>query len=236
MRPHISVLLPSRGRPDLLQRSITSLYGQADEPPQVEVLVAADPDDEITSQAAEQAGVTAVVAPGRYGYRGLHHYYNLLAQHAAGDWMLLWNDDAIMQTPSWDTIMASYPPGVLSLRTNHGQLNVFPAAHRLLVEAMGHFSLSTHSDTWVHDVATAAGCLHETPIEALHDRYDLTGNNRDQIYLDSQTSYETVAYYGPDLTALRAQDTAKVREAIDRHQTSAAAGDTTGTTIQEAAL
>ena len=50
----ISVLLPSRGHPDLLKRSVASLLDHASAVEMVEVLVAADEDDPETVKAAER--------------------------------------------------------------------------------------------------------------------------------------------------------------------------------------
>jgi hypothetical protein len=36
------------------------------------------------------------------GYDSLHEYYNELASKATGDWLMLWNDDAVMETEGWD--------------------------------------------------------------------------------------------------------------------------------------
>jgi Glycosyl transferase family 2 len=210
-----SALLPSRNRPDLLRRSIRSLFLMADRPVQIEVLVAADPDDPFTWAVAEEERASLYVAPERWGYQNLHMYFNMLAEHAQGDWLMLWNDDATMQTAGWDQEMNHKSIGILALHGNHEPFNAFPAVHRLLYEAMGHFSLSNHNDSWLHDVALGAGCLIDTRIHVYHDRYDLTGNNRDEIYQASSTGYRTQEYYGPELSALRAQDIQKVVKVLN---------------------
>lgn len=205
-----SALLPSRDRPDLLRRSIRSLFLMADRPVQIEVLVAADPDDEYTQKVALEERASLHVAPERWGYQELHRYFNMLAEHAEGDWLMLWNDDATMQTAGWDEEMKMKPIGVLALHGNHDPFNAFPAVHRLLYQAMGHFSLSNHNDSWLHDVALGANCLIDTRIQVHHDRYDLTGNNNDAIYHASSTGYRTHEYYGHELSARRAEDIHKV--------------------------
>lgn len=217
----ISLLLPSRDRPDLLKRSVYTAYSLAADVSNVEVLIGNDPDDEATVEQARELhqryeGVRAIQAPARYGYQRFNEYFNLLSRHATGDWLVLWNDDALMQSFHWDVRMASYPPGVLSLITvNQRPFNTFPAVHRTVYEAMGHYSLSIHCDSWVHDVGAEAGCLHETDIEVVHDRADLTGNNNDHIYAETHNNYQTELYYSQEMADLRHADALKVAAALE---------------------
>jgi glycosyl transferase family 2 len=215
----ISVLLPSRNRPELLARSVQHLYEKASNPAGIEVLIANDPDDDITVEVATQlfsayATVRLIRTYRRFGYREFHEYFNMLCLSATGDWFVLWNDDAIMESISWDMAMENMPVGVLSLKTNQYPFNVFPAIHRKVWEAMGHFSLSPHCDSWVHDVGSMAGCMYETDIHALHDRADLTGNNFDGIYMETHANYQTMEYYAEPLVSLRATDVENVRKAL----------------------
>lgn len=219
----ISVLLPSRGRVDLLRRSIDSLFRMASRDDNVEVLVGLDSDDEASQEAMLEEDdhrhlVRVVVAAGldgeRFGYHRLHEYFNMLWVHGRGNWFLLWNDDALMQTPGWDHQLDELEPGVAVLHGNHDPFNVFPAVHRAAVEAMGHFSLSNHNDSWLADVAVGVPCLRDTTIQVLHDRFDLTGNNNDATYQQGRGGYRTSEYYGPALSALRGQDVLKVRKAL----------------------
>ena len=96
----ISVLVPSRERPELLARSLDSL-GEGD----LEVLVRVDEDDPRLEGYSRFPGL--IVGP-RHGYRRLNHYYNELAERARGDWLLLWNDDSFMETPDWIDIVRSF--------------------------------------------------------------------------------------------------------------------------------
>ena len=42
------------------------------------------------------------------GYEQLNIYVNLLCHASTGAWLFLWNDDALMQTKGWDTVVRSY--------------------------------------------------------------------------------------------------------------------------------
>lgn len=183
----ISALLPSRGRPESLAESIASLFTLAADPGAVEVLVAADPDDDETRTAAVVAGwqVRTWTAPERYGYARLHEYYNHLAAIAAGEWCLLWNDDATMRTQGWDQVIAAEAPGVLWTQSNHGPY-FFPAWPKAWSDAWGHASLSPNVDVWLGEVAGRLGLARPVPVEVHHDRKDITGGHDDQTYAEGR--------------------------------------------------
>ncbi|WP_433364068.1 glycosyltransferase family 2 protein [Streptosporangium sp. CA-115845] len=203
----ISVLLPSRRRPESLVDSIGSLRVMADNPDGLEILVAADPDDPDTAVAAERSRAICWVAPTRYGYHRLHEYANHLARLASGEWLLLWNDDARMLTPGWDSRVEEADRGVLWPAHNDSHLlDIFPIVHRSIVETLGHFSLSPHCDSWMQDIATAVGAHHRIPVTILHDRHDLTGGHNDQTWRDAQAGYRTADYHSPPMQAARARD------------------------------
>lgn len=219
----ISVLLPSRGRPGSLQRSITSLHAGRTGHHPVEVRVAADDDDPATRQAAEQAGAVVTLGP-RHGYTALHRYINQLALEAihthgtTGHWLALWNDDAVMRTPGWDRAVVEHDGQdlVLDPDTNHPphERCTFPIVPARLVAELGHFSRSPHCDTWWLHLGQALGILRPIPVTVHHDRYDLTGAHNDQTYATSRASQQTSDYYGPEMTALREADIATLRKVL----------------------
>lgn len=217
----VSVLLPSRGRPASLRASIQSLRDMATDPREVEVLVGWDTDDPITGQVARRGGKTGLVGvefPERHGYHQLHRYVNVLAERSAGDWLLLWNDDATMTTRGWDEWLGRYPaalPWVLSLAsTGYGHaLCCFPAVSRALYTTLGHLSLSPHIDTWLQDIGRATGTLRDIPVHVHHDRHDLTGGHDDQTRAESLAGYRSDEFYGPEMQALLRADTERIRVA-----------------------
>src|SRR4051812_35793729 len=100
MRPMVSFVVPSRERPELLRQSIASL-GEGD----FEVIVRIDDDDPLLGGYLDLDQV--IVGP-RHGYGALQNYYDELAAQARGDWLFLWNDDALMRTPDWLDVVGSY--------------------------------------------------------------------------------------------------------------------------------
>lgn len=183
----ISVLFPSRGRPESLIAAVNSLRHNASSPAAVEILVAADPDDPATVEAAKVAKAWWWTAPERYGYARLHEYYNRLAAEAHGDWLLLWNDDATMLTQGWDQVIAAQDPAILWLGANHAPgACMFPAWPKAWTDATGHVSLSPHNDTWLQWLGQSLGLIRKIPVEMRHDRADVTGGHDDATYAEGR--------------------------------------------------
>jgi len=199
----VSILLPTRKRFDSLKRSLDSLVSTCHFAC-LEPLLGVDDDDEQTLDRLKEERIpNAVVLVGpRMGYINLHLYVNALAQRATGDWLLLWNDDALMETEGWDEILAEYLGQlvVLNPETNHlghPRSNcIFPIVPKKMVEILGHFSLSNHNDTYVENIANALGIRRDIPVTINHDRADLTGNNNDEVYAERE--FTTHTFYGPE--------------------------------------
>ena len=205
----ISLLCPSRGRVPLLAKSVESLLALAAQPDGVEILVAADPGDTETQQVVlPQTRVWT--APERYGYACLHEYYNALAAMASGEWLMLWNDDAYMQTQGWDQIITSQEPGVVwgipcNPYSKPGDPSEFPALPAAWVRHVGHLCLAMQIDTWVNEIALKTGTVRLTDISILHER------TLDQTWAE-QTHAHAFATW--EMAAAREADAAKIRELV----------------------
>lgn len=204
----ISVLIPSRRRTHLLAATTAGLLERAAQPGQVEFLVAADPDDEETRLLRLPQAWT-VVFPERYGYEGLDRYYNTLALVASGEWLLVWNDDAVLETDGWDAVIRAEPPAILWPQScvpgappgAHSEFPVLPAAWvRHLGRVTGHFS----ADMWINMVAVMSGTGRHIPLVITHgDTPDATAAER--------------TFGGPGFGGMHgecAEDAAKLRELL----------------------
>lgn len=237
----ISVLLPSRGRPASLRRAIESLLDKSAnqalrvsagwegmpealpaplppviDPPQI--LVAADPDDPATRDVAEQLGAQVVVAPRRYGYAELHRYFNLLAEQADGEWLLLFNDDAVMWTRDWDRTILDLPAEVM-VADLRSQLSpafcCFPAVRRAALDVTGgvYSPHTPHVDSWWQDIGRRSGTIRPVDVVVHHDRFDLTGNHNDATYAEGRAGpgLRDAEYFSPAVQAEVDAAAARVR-------------------------
>ena len=199
--PSISILLPTRGRTTQLDRSITSLIEKADNPESIQWLFGFDNDDLETYNWFAQNTLPKIAASGgRYtcmsfapmGYVKLNEYVNSLAAKAQGDWFVFWNDDAVMKTSGWDTEIVSHT-GTFCLQAfdthNRHPYSIFPIVPKEWYDLIGHLSLHQLNDAWLSQIAWMLDIVKPIPIEVLHDRADLTGNNRDATY-ENRIIYE----------------------------------------------
>lgn len=201
----ISAILPTRGRKEPLLKSIQSLLDQADEPDQVEVLLGMDYDDEdsvdyVKTVILPQYPTVKLHMFPSYGYIKLNIYANALAALATGRWLMLWNDDAIIQNVGWDTIVGQYeshPMPLLRMPVEHMShpFALFPIVKREWFEVTGTFSAYGHIDRFIYNVNSNIDWprkhlwVVDIPVTVLHDRYDLTGNNNDETFQNSLQNY-----------------------------------------------
>lgn len=207
----ISVLMPSRERPEMAKKSIASLgYGD------YEVIMYLDKDDPTLE---EYLTIPAYhVVSDRVGYKNFHKMINHLAKKSNGEWLMLWNDDAIMDCEDWSSKVHQQDhsvPVVLNI-TNPGvdTNNLFPVISRTLYKIMGHYSKSTHCDSWVQDLANELDIhlsINGTHIEHIRDRLnDKTKQETQAVYRESSPEYSS------DYTQNQWRlDVAKVRRALD---------------------
>ena len=194
----ITVMFPTRGRPASLERSLKTLLERTANISNIEVLLAIDRDDQPTIDHC-----LTVIRPWlesircsykflqfeRQGYSHLHRYINELAQHARGDWLFFYNDDAAMETAGWDQILLENGNEFCLLRTetNHEHpYAIFPIIPREWIEITGHFSQHQLNDAWVSQIGWMLDIVKTIPVMITHERYDLTGENRDSTYTQRQ--------------------------------------------------
>ena len=186
--------MPTRGRTDMLLRSIGSLLAYADDNSQIEWLFAFDSDDadsnlwcqeNILPEIAQQNSTYAVYEFEPMGYHNLNVYLNNLAEHAVGDWLVFWNDDAVMQDPGWDTaILQQNDRFCIQAFDTHRKhpYSIFPIVPRQWFEILGHLSQHSLNDAYISQIAWMLDIMHRLDIRVDHQRFDLTGANNDTTY------------------------------------------------------
>lgn len=159
----ISVLLPSRGRPESLLRAVSS-FAHGD----VEVIVGLDGDDPTWPQALEAvAGKARILVQPRH--ESLPHLQNFLASQAKGDFLLPVPDDYVVEQEDWAArTMAAIDklPNRLGIAFLNDPMypgfTTFPVIPRRLVEMQGWlmapFFPFLFTDTWWNEVAILSGC------------------------------------------------------------------------------
>lgn len=197
-RYDIAILLPTRGRSEALFKSVSSLIELADIPSRVEFQFAFDRDDETGKQYffetlkpwmdEHKVHYTARLFD-PLGYIRLHVYNNMLAEKTDAHWLVIWNDDAIMQTQGWDTEIMQHKGEfkLLAFHThNDHPYSIFPIVPRKWYELLGYISPHAVQDGWLSQQAYMLDIWERIPVWVEHDRHDLTGNNHDDTYKNRQ--------------------------------------------------
>jgi hypothetical protein len=190
----IAILLATRGRTVSLGRSIQTLVGLADNIKRVQLMFAFDNDDDVgfgyfnsdlKPWLDEQGVAYTAMRFQRMGYVNLHKYNNAMAKQTDARWLVIWNDDAVMQSQGWDTTIMSYEGQfkLLSFKThNMHPYSIFPIVPRKWYDILGYISPHPTQDGWVSQQAYMLDIYQRIDVDVLHDRFDLTGNNNDDIF------------------------------------------------------
>ena len=196
----ISILLPSRGRTELLDSSIDSLLTTANDPTCLQFLLGFDNDDQDSSKyfidviapKLNQAGATySILEFMPMGYNNLHQYLNKLARHARADWWVFWNDDAEMLDKNWDQVILEAGDRfcIQAFNThNMHPYSIFPIVPRAWYEQLGHLSSHPLNDAYISQIAWLLDIMLQIPIKVAHNRYDLTGKNLDSTFTNRKMS------------------------------------------------
>jgi len=138
-----SFLLPTRERPDLLRRFLESVRENTDRPDELEIIIAADDDDEASQNFHfEGLEIKKVVLP-RGATMGTLN--TTCYEACCGRFIMLVNDDIIVRTPHWDSqvgeVLAEYPDEIVLVHVNdllfREKLCTFPMLSRRACEAIG---------------------------------------------------------------------------------------------------
>lgn len=176
----LSIIVPTRGRPQQLRAFLDSLRDTAARIDEVEVVLVLDDDDAETQSFAyhQQINLRKVVVPpglamGALNMRGY--------EASSGSHVMLCNDDVIVRTAGWDArlreVFASYPDGVVLAHVNDGtfkeSLCVFPCVSRAFAELAGGICHEGYRryriDDHIYNVFNLLAILGEPRIQYLPD-------------------------------------------------------------------
>jgi hypothetical protein len=218
----ICIILPTRGRTTALKKSLESLFSLAAQKNKIQLILAFDRDDYLglgyfndilKHWLGEQLINYSVLITQRFGYEKLNRYCNIMANMAQADWIFMWNDDAIMQTKSWDRQIAKYTGQfkVLSVITNNEHpYSIFPIIPQAWVKVLGRVARHQLNDTEVSQMAYLLDIFQRIPVYCVHDRADLTGNNKDttfdERYYHEGDPNDPEDFRNPDFYKKRIQD------------------------------
>jgi hypothetical protein len=191
----ITVLLPTRGRTEVLKTSLETLVSKARVTKRIEIILGLDEDDndvkkyiedEIAPYLREHEIECRANIFKPLGYENLHTYVNTLAGSSTGEWLFFWNDDALMVSDNWDDEITKYNGQfkLLAPRDNHGghPYAILPIVPKDWFRLMDHLSQNAQNDAWLSHIAYMLDIFERIDVEFIHDRADITGNNDDETF------------------------------------------------------
>jgi hypothetical protein len=170
----ISILCPTRGRPEQVKNMLASLRETSIVMP--EVMFYVDDDDDTFPHPQLGAGVRIISGPRIL----MTEMWNRCAEAATGEIMLLSGDDVLFKTKGWDDqvrrAFAAFPDRLVLVHGDDGlhgnRFGTHCFLHRAWVDAVGYFSppyfSSDYGDTWINDVFNALDRRIFLPIVTEH--------------------------------------------------------------------
>jgi len=169
----ISLLLPSRGRPDNIARLHSSLVATSSGP--WELVIRLDDDDPTRDAYPTHANIIYSVGPRVV----LSQYWNECHALAQGPIFCHAGDDIVFHTPNWDRLVAATFPadGIAFVHGDDGSVNgrllgTHGFLHQRWVDTVGTFCppyfSSDYNDLWFNEVANALGRRIFVPIITEH--------------------------------------------------------------------
>jgi hypothetical protein len=168
-QPTLSLIVPSRGRVAQFANMLDSLARRTRRPEAVEVVLVVDEDDEETRLFRHPAfSLKQVVGPPGRTMGALNRAGEAAA---AGEYLMLLNDDVIARTPGWDEKilrrLQRFPDGVVLVHVNDTlmghHLCTFPAVSRAFCDLAGGICPAEYNryriDDHVEDVFNLLGVL-----------------------------------------------------------------------------
>lgn len=214
--PRVSVLLPSRGRPEKLRDALRSIYDTAKEPERVEAIVRTDSDDLSTLHefANLSSLATFIIGPRELGYRSMDRFWNELAGAAQGRWLFFFNDDAIVTTDDWDAELDQYAdpicivqPGDNYRLQQDSTWTSFPICPKNVYLKLGHITRFFSVDNWLDDILAKPGVFPAYRTDAIfvqHMRPNIVGYEHllDKTFTEgrSQEMHDACLEYTYDAT------------------------------------
>lgn len=194
--------MPSRERIELVHKSLESL-GEGS----YEVLIGVDKDDpQIKQYRNIKSKYVKLFEYDRFGYGKLWEYYNALAKESSGDWIFLWNDDAVLEKPGWIDVITNYNhQKPLVLNPYHPIDNLFPIISRKWYDTIGHFALNTHVDSWVQDIGVQTNTqIHILGVSIKHEgekMNDTTHAKAREVMKDTSAEHRS-----PEMQTIREEE------------------------------
>lgn len=196
----ISILCPTRGRPQNTHRLVSSAINTAADVNQIEFVFYVDSDDTEgqrgVCEAVEQFPQVKIIFIIGERINAMTETWNICYRSASGEIFMHCGDDIEFQTASWDAMVRNkfleFPDRITFVHGNDGHyLDTFGThgfVHKNWVETVGYFLppyfSCDYADTWLNDVSNKISRRSYVDILTMH-MHPLFGRGpMDQTHLD----------------------------------------------------
>lgn len=218
----ISILLPSRGRPENISRLFDSIKATATG--DWEMVVRLDEDDAQNYPRIKSLNIKYIVGPRDV----LSKYWNECYEAAKGPFYMHCGDDIIFRTPDWDTaVIAAFPEDKIAfvhgddMGGNGPNFGTHGFIHKKWAETVGYFVppyfSSDYNDTWLNDVANQLQRRFYVGIQTEHMHPAFGKGPMDQTHEERLARHRAdgVDALYVSMATQRNEDVAKLRNVID---------------------
>lgn len=223
----ISLLLPSRRRPKIFSRMVSSVRGTAKNP--VEIVARFDDDDLESAKSAEQDGARVLIGP---RIRNITAYWNECFDACHGEIVAQWNDDVVLVDKGWDILVekafAEVPDKILvchgdDIWGHRGNFGPHPFTSRRWVECLGVFIYpyytSDFGDAGLNELADRLGRRRFVPFIVEHHHYSYKKCEPDENTLERLKRHEEddpdSTYYSSEKMQERINHAQKLAKLMD---------------------
>lgn len=230
----LSILVPTRGRPESVRHLIGSAVDTAADPEALEFVFYVDDDDPTGGQVQALAEDSSAEGPDVIVIRDrriiLSEAWNRCAAQAGYDVMMHCGDDIRFRTHDWDLTVidafAAVPDHIVFVHGSDGHqpesFGTHGFIHKLWAETVGYFVppyfRCDWNDTWLNDVANMIGRRRFIPIltEHLHPVWGTRPLDRTDEERMEYGRIDGVDQLYRDKLPEREADAAKLRQIIQR--------------------
>lgn len=223
----ISILVPTRKRPNNITRLIDSIVSTSDIN-NIELLIYIDDDDE-ESIPALQAGAEKINLIAVQGNRLIgSQMYNELGKMATGDIIMFAADDIVFRTPHWDKIIQTefdkYEDKILFVYGEdgyqHGRIGTHGFIHRYWMELLGYVLppklASAYTDEWITEIASRINRKNYKPDIIIEHLHPAVGKAPvDEVYQKRIEIAGDLATYYKSLESDRVRDAETLKQFIN---------------------
>jgi hypothetical protein len=161
----ISILVPTRNRPDNMERLVISAAGLAKDNKNLEFVFYTDLDDEVSIEKARELVFISKVRSLVGNRITLSAMWNKCFEICTGDIVMYCGDDVVFRTPDWDNIVRKYfllhDDNIMLAHgrdgIHDGSLATHGFVHRKWVDIVGYllppYFGSDMADVWIDEVA-----------------------------------------------------------------------------------